>query len=86
MRKHAYIIVANSISEVLMTSVKMIDDPMNDIYILFDQKANLLRKKNVLESIVHKSKLDICEQIVNWGGVFTNQRGDDTSQKSLQWS
>lgn len=69
--KHAYIIVANSLSEVFLTSIKMIDHPLNDIFVLFDKKARLLEKAKDLIKTVRFSNICICEQIVNWG-VFSN--------------
>lgn len=68
MRKHAYIIVANSISEVLCTCIEMLDNPLNDIFILFDKKAHLLQAANCLQQNVRYSHISFCEQIVNWGG------------------
>lgn len=70
--KHAYIIVANSLSEVLLTSIKMLDHPLNDIYVLFDKKARLLDKAKDLSNSLRFSNICMCEQIVNWGGVFSN--------------
>lgn len=66
--KHAYIIVTNSISEVFLTSIKMLDHPLNDIYVLFDKKARLLNKAKDLGSSLRYSRFFISEQIVNWGG------------------
>lgn len=48
--KHAYIIVTNSLSEVFLTSIKMLDYPLNDIYVLFDKKARLLDKAKDLSN------------------------------------
>lgn len=70
--KHAYIIVTNSLSEVFLMSIKMIDHPLNDIYVLFDRKSRLLEKAKNLNCLLRFSKISICEQIVNWGGVFSN--------------
>lgn len=70
--KHAYIIVTNSISEVFLTSIKMLDHPLNDIYVLFDKKARLLNKAKDLGSSLRYSRFFISELVVNWGGVFSN--------------
>lgn len=69
MKKHAFIIIANSVSKVLVTCVEMLDNPFNDIYILFDKKANLMHKSDLLRKIVKYSRMSFCEQIVNWGGI-----------------
>lgn len=66
--KHAYIIVTNSISEVFLTSIKMLDHPLNDIYVLFDKKARLSEKAKDLIETLRFSNIFMCEQIVNWGG------------------
>ena len=70
--KHAYIIVTNSLSKVFLMSIKMIDHPLNDIFVLFDRKARLLEKAKNLNYTLRFSKISICEQIVNCGGgVFS---------------
>lgn len=63
--KHAYIIVTNSISEVFLTSIKMLDHPLNDIYVLFDKKARLSEKAKDLIETLRFSNIFMCEQIVN---------------------
>ena len=67
--KHAYIIVTNSLSEVFLTSIKMLDDKRNDIYVLVDKKANILFQTVGLKDILHFSNMTVCEQTVNWGGI-----------------
>lgn len=68
MKKHAYIIVANSLSDVLLTCVRMLDDPFNDIYVLFDRKAHFITHTQPLKQCVQHSKWEFCEQLVNWAG------------------
>lgn len=72
--KHAYIIVANSLSEVLLTSIKMLDHPLNDIYVLFDKKARLLDKAKDLGNLLRFSNICMYEQIVNWGAILKLKR------------
>lgn len=69
MKKHAYLIVSNANFKVLALCIKMIDDVRNDIFILFDQKAKISNElKNSLKALCVYSKMEICEQTVNWGG------------------
>ena len=72
--KHAYIIVANSLSEVFLTGIKMLDHPLNDIYVLFDKKARLLDKAKDLSNSLRFSNICMCEQIVNWGDILKLKR------------
>ena len=72
MLKHAYIIVANSLSHVLCTCIAMLDDPNNDIFLLLDKKAKLYLQAKELANRVKYSRIQICQKLVNWGGVFSN--------------
>lgn len=71
MCNHAYIITANSNFKVLETSLRMIDDERNDVFVLFDKKArisdNTVKK---LQACLEQSKLVVLDEIViNWGGI-----------------
>lgn len=68
MGKHAYLIVANTNLKVLATCLRMIDDPRNDIYILFDKKCKIKTDKlRNLSSNVSRSNLFFLDPIVvNW--------------------
>ena len=68
MLKHAYIIVANSLSHVLCTCIAMLDDPNNDIFLLLDKKAKLYLQAKELANHVKYSRIQICQLLVNWGG------------------
>ena len=70
MLKHAYIIVANSLSPVLRTCIAMLDDPNNDIFLLLDKKAKLQSKIKELACEIKCSRIKVCYKLVNWGGVF----------------
>lgn len=72
MLKHAYIIVANSLSHVLCTCIAMLDDPNNDFFLLLDKKAKLFLPAKKLESHVKHSRIQMCQKLVNWGGVFSD--------------
>ena len=68
--KHAYLITANSNFQVLDTCLKMLDNPANDIYILFDSKARQsveLYKQKMVKPRCATLK-DVDYQLVNWGG------------------
>ena len=70
MKKHAYLIVANSNLSVLEICLKMIDDIRNDIYILFDEKSHISsEKKEILKNCINFSGIRFEKEIkVNWAG------------------
>ena len=69
MKKHAYLIVANSNFKVVESCLRMIDDPRNDVYLLMDKKTHVSdeQRDRLLHSVVH-SGIAFCEEIVNWAG------------------
>ena len=70
MKKHAYLIVANNNLNVIEICLKLIDDPRNDIFILFDEKSHIsLKQKEKLMSCLKFSRIHFEKDIkVNWGG------------------
>ncbi len=73
--KHAYIITANSNFSVLKVCLSLIDDERNDIYLMFDKKAEVSDEVRCsLESVVGKSVIVTRCNTINWGGVFSNKR------------
>lgn len=47
MPRHAYCIIAHNEPLLLQTLIDLIDDDRNDIYILYDKKANIREFANV---------------------------------------
>lgn len=71
--KHAYLIVANNNLSVLRSCIQLLDDIRNDIYILFDKKANVnIKAFNDNVKTKHSSLFVTCCISVNWGGVFSS--------------
>lgn len=67
--KHAYLIVANNNLSVLRSCIQLLDDTRNDIYILFDKKANVNIKAFNDNVKIKYSPLSVTDCIpVNWGG------------------
>lgn len=68
MKKHAYLIVAHNQFELLKKQIKLIDYPLNDIYLHIDKKVKDFNFEEI-KSIVKKSKLHIISRNkVGWGG------------------
>ena len=67
--KQAYLIIAHNKIEQLKFLVSLLDYEKNDIYILFDKKAQIDRElKEQIESVVKKSTLYFTKEIpIYWG-------------------
>ena len=68
MKKHAYLIVAHNQFNLLKKQIKLIDYPLNDIYLHIDKKVKDFDFEEI-KGIVKKSKLHIVSRNkVGWGG------------------
>lgn len=69
MSRHAYLIVSHNNFEILKTCVRMVDDPRNDVFILFDKKTHV--PDDVLRDIAAQARESRVEflkpMVVNWG-------------------
>lgn len=66
-QRFAYLIIAHGEPYILERLVNIIDDPRNDIYILFDKKSDLSLFKDI--SVCY-SKLTFCEPVdIRWGDI-----------------
>ena len=65
-QKHAYCIIAHNEPELLRTLVRLVDHPMNDIFIHIDKRADIRRFADIP---CHSSKLTFLEDriAVRWG-------------------
>ena len=65
--KHAFLIIAHNHKEQLINLVKLLDDPLNDIYIHIDQKVHLIDDAE-LRSACQSSQINIYRNVkVAWG-------------------
>ncbi len=70
--KHAYLYMVHKYDKTLEYSLRLVDDPRNDIYIHVDAKCRNFSFESVKE-IVKKSCLYFTDRIkVTWGGVLPN--------------
>lgn len=68
MKKHAYLILAHSDIKQLITLLKFIDNPYNDIFIHLDKKWKISDSAN-LPKAVKKSTVYLVKRVrVSWGG------------------
>lgn len=67
---HAFIICANNNVEVVKTALRLLDDPRNDIYLLWDKKCRLSQSDiESLRSQIKISKIFIDNSLsIHWGG------------------
>ena len=69
MKKHAYLIIANSNFLVQELAIRMIGDVRNDIYLLIDTKSHVSDElKDKLKLSAKYSRITVCSQLVNWAG------------------
>lgn len=65
--KHAFLIIAHNNREQLINLVKLLDDPLNDIYIHIDLKVHLIDDTELF-SVCQYSKINIYRNVkVAWG-------------------
>ncbi len=65
--KHAYLVIAHKYDEMFFTLLKMLDHPLNDIFLHMDIKCREFDEENV-RSTLKKSNLYLTKRTdVNWG-------------------
>lgn len=74
-KKHAYLIVANTNWKVVAKCMELIDDPRNDIFLLIDKKAKIKDKDiDAVKAMCTQSNVFAECAIVNWGGTHKSPR------------
>ena len=68
--KHAYLILANGNIHTLKVCLRLIDNIKNDIFILFDKKANISSavRDSLKLTLSYSNLVFLPDMIVNWGG------------------
>ena len=68
MKRHAYLIIAHSQFEILMTQLRLLDHENNDFYIHIDKKSQNVPFDQIKNSVSASNIYFINRISVNWGG------------------
>lgn len=66
--KHAYLVVAHHQFDILIKTIKILDDENNDFYIHIDKKSSNVPFEDIVNAAKHSKVTFISRMNVNWGG------------------